>query len=188
MSSDLQKYSAAILCGNKIRLRPLKEEDLPDLSSWWNDPEWMVLQGPRIAPAPATSAIEMFRLWSANKDATSFGFSIEEMHTNTLLGHITLWGIDPIVRSGTLGIIIGGPYVDQGYGTDAIRVLLRFAFAELGLNKVELSVWEYNSRAIHTYENLGFVTEGKRRAAAFHAGQWWAQIQMGLLSSEYSHL
>ncbi len=81
--------------------------------------------------------------------------------------------------------MIGGQHVAQGLGTDAMRVLLRFAFEELGLNKIELSIWEYNARALRTYEKVGFFIEGTRRAAAFHAGRYWAQIQMGILKSEY---
>lgn len=185
MSIDFRNYAATILQGEKIRLRPLQEEDLPLLATWWNDPTWMVFQNANITPSPSSSTIDMFRAWSSNKDASSFGFSIEEIESKKLVGHATVWGIDPIVRAGTLGIIIGGQYVDQGLGTDAMRVLLRYAFEELGINKIELSVWEYNSRALRTYERVGFVVEGSRRAATFHAGQYWAQIQMGILKSEY---
>lgn len=185
MNMDFRDYAATLLRGEKIRLRPLREEDLSLLASWWNDPAWMVFQNANVAPSPDSSTVDMFRMWSGNKDAGSFGFSIEEIESETLVGHVTLWGIDPIVRAGTLGIMIGGDYVDQGFGTDAMRVVLRFAFEELGINKVELSVWEYNSRALRTYERVGFVVEGTRRAATFHAGRYWAQIQMGILKSEY---
>lgn len=185
MTTDFQGYAATILQGEKIRLRPLWEEDLLELASWWNDPAWMVFQSANIAPSPDTSTMDMFRTWSSNKDTGSFGFSIEEIESRKLVGHVTLWGIDPVVRAGTLGIIIGGKYVDRGFGTDVMRVILRFAFEELGINKVELSVWEYNTRGLKTYERVGFVVEGTRRAATFHAGQYWAQIQMGILKSEY---
>lgn len=185
MSIDFHDYASNILQGEKVRLRPLKETDLPQLASWWNDPEWMVLQSARIAPTPDAPTIDMFRMWSSNKDAGSFGFSIEEIESGQLVGHVTVWGIDAIVRAGTLGIIIGGEHVDRGLGTDAMRVVLRYAFEELGINKIELTVWEYNSRALRTYERVGFVVEGTRRAATFHAGQYWAQIQMGILRSEY---
>lgn len=185
MGEHLQNYAINLLQGKRVRLRPLREEDLQSLGSWWNDPAWMVFQGTKIVPTPSSPTAEMFRVWSSNKDASSFGFSVEDIDSERLVGHVTIWGVDPVVRSGTLGIMIGGQYVAQGFGTDAIRILLRFAFEELGLNKIELSLWEYNSRALRTYENFGFVIEGTRRAAAYHAGRYWAQIQMGILKSEF---
>ena len=185
MNIDFRDYAASILQGDKVHLRALEEDDLPLLATWWNDPTWMVFQNAKITPTPHSSTIDMFRTWSGNKDASSFGFSIEEAASKELVGHVTVWGIDPIVRAGTLAIIIGGEHVGRGLGTDAMRVVLRFAFEELGINKIELSVWEYNSRALRTYERVGFVVEGSRRAATFHAGQYWAQIQMGILRSEY---
>lgn len=185
MNEDMHNYAVSILRGEKVRLRSLREDDLQPLESWWNDSTWLVFQKTKIVPAPSSSTFEMFRTWSNNKDASGYGFSVEEIESERLVGHVALWGIDPVVRSGTLGIMIGGQHVEQGLGTDAMRVVLRFAFEELGLNKIELSVWEFNSRALRTYEKVGFLVEGTRRAATFHAGRYWAQIQMGILKSEF---
>lgn len=183
--ADLHDYSMSLLRGDVVRLRSLSEKDLPKLVSWWNDPAWKVYQSGVVAPSSDTSVAEQFRSWSKNNSSGGFGFSIEEIKTGQLLGHVTLWGIDPVVRIGNIGIIIGGEHVDQGFGTDAIRVLLRFAFEELCVNKVELCVWEFNLRAAHVYKRLGFKTEGVRREATFHNGRYWSQIQMGMLNSEY---
>lgn len=171
--------------GDKIRLRPLQEDDLPRLAAWWNDPAWMVLQQAAVFPTPEASTVEMFRNWSRNDNPRGFSYSIEEIESGKLLGHVAVWGVDPVVRAGTLGIMIGGEFVEHGFGTDTMRVVLRYAFEELGLNKIELNVWEFNTRALRTYERVGFVVEGTRRAAAFHAGKFWSQIHMGILRSEY---
>lgn len=183
--TGLSDYSTSLLRGDVVCLRSLNEKDLPKLISWWNDPAWKLYQSGVLAPSSEASVAEMFRSWSRNSSSGDFGFSIEEIKNGQLLGHVTLWGIDPVVRIGNIGIIIGGEHVDQGFGTDAIRVLLRFAFEELGVNKVELCVWEFNSRAVHVYKRLGFKTEGVRRGATFHNGRYWSQIQMGMLNSEY---
>lgn len=183
--ADLHDYSMSLLRGDVVRLRSLSEKDLPKLVSWWNDPAWKPYQSGVVAPSSDMSVAEQFRSWSKNNNSGDFGFSIEEIKTGQLLGHVTLWGIDPVVRIGNIGIIIGGEHVDQGFGTDAIRVLLRFSFEELRVNKVELCVWEFNLRAAHVYKRLGFKTEGVRREATFHNGRYWSQIQMGMLNSEY---
>ncbi|MDO5617347.1 GNAT family N-acetyltransferase [Kocuria sp.] len=179
------RYSTELLLGHKVRLRALEERDLDDLTAWWNDPKWMAYQAATVMPAPYSSQVDMFRKWSENSTSSSVGFSIENTVTGELVGHLTLWGIDPIVRAATLGIIIGSPHIGQGFGADAISVLKRYAFDELALNKIELAVWEFNVRALRTYQRAGFVVEGRRRAAAFHDGRYWDQVQMGILSSEY---
>ncbi|MCW1249978.1 GNAT family N-acetyltransferase [Acaricomes phytoseiuli] len=183
--SAIRDYAAGLLRGAKVRLRSLREEDTESLASWWNEPEWAVFQSTKVVPAPAAATVEMFQAWSKNKDAGGVGFSIEKIDDGTLLGHVALWGIDPTIRAASLGIMIGTPHVGQGFGTDTMKIILRFAFEELGLNKIELNVWEYNTRALRTYKSAGFVVEGTRRAAAFHAGRYWAQIQMGILRSEF---
>lgn len=185
MNQDLHTYAADLFRGDRVRLRRFREDDLRQLDAWWNDPEWMIFQGGRIAPVPEATTSEMFRAWSSNTSHRAYGFSIESTGTGELVGHVTVWGIDPVVRAGTLAIIIGGEHVGQGFGTDAMRVMMRFVFEELGINKIELQVWSYNERARRTYEKVGFRVEGTRRDATFHDGRYWDEIHMGILRSEY---
>lgn len=98
---------------------------------------------------------------------------------------MTLWGGVLPTRVGTYTIAIGPQSVGQGYGLDATRVLLRYGFDELGLHKIELQVWAFNTRAIRAYEKAGFVTEGIRRAVAFHAGAFHDEVLMGILEEEF---
>jgi len=84
-----------------------------------------------------------------------------------------------------LSMWLGKPYWGQGYGTDAIRVLLRYAFRELGLHKIFLRVLVSNTRAIRCYEKCGFKREGLHRQELYVGGQWHDLIYMGLLASEY---
>lgn len=60
-----------------------------------------------------------------------------------------------------------------------------YGFAELGLHKIELRVWSYHQRAIRSYTKAGFVLEGVRRAAAFHAGLFHDEVLMGILAEEH---
>lgn len=85
---DFQEYASEILRGEKIRLRPLQEDDLPRLAAWWNDPAWMVLQQAAIFPTPEASTIEMFRNWSGNDNPRGFGFSIEDIESGNGLSAI----------------------------------------------------------------------------------------------------
>ena len=73
----------------------------------------------------------------------------------------------------------------QGYGSEAIRLLLRFTFRELGYAKVNLDVYEYNPRAIRLYEHLGFQHEGRIRSVLYTDGRRWDELLMGLTRAEY---
>lgn len=187
---DITGQAANFMRGAVVRLRRTRETDLTALVRWWNDPELAVLQRHSVLPQAEDSVEDMFRQWSQNSSGQAFGYSIEtrEEHPlggQTLVGHITLWGIDSVVRAGTMSIMIGPEFMGHGCGSDAIAVILRVAFEELHLNKVELSVYEFNARAVHTYEKAGFRREGTRRAAVFHRGRYWSQYNYGLLWDEY---
>jgi RimJ/RimL family protein N-acetyltransferase len=185
--SKFRAHAAGLLHGERVRLRPLAEADLPTLATWWNDPEWMVLQQDRILPRAPEAAYDMFRRWSANDSESGVGYCVVN-EKDELIGHIALWGLRLPVRIATFAIIIGPEYVGQGYGTDAVRVALRIAFEELGANKVELQAYAFNERALRAYTNAGFVEEGRRRAAVYHHSAYADEILMGILRTEYHEL
>ncbi len=85
-----------------------------------------------------------------------------------------------------MGIGIGErDYWGRGYGTDAMQVLLRYAFDELNLHRVSLGVFEYNTRAIRAYEKAGFVVEGRGPQELHRDGRRWDMIFMGILREEW---
>jgi RimJ/RimL family protein N-acetyltransferase len=91
-------------------------------------------------------------------------------------------------RSGLLAIGIGEQENrNKGYGSDALQLILRYAFHELNLNRVGLDVIEYNEKAIHTYEKAGFQHEGRLRAAVYRDGKSYDRILMGILRTEWEN-
>ncbi|NQX11163.1 GNAT family N-acetyltransferase [Microbacteriaceae bacterium VKM Ac-2855] len=178
------EYGTGLLEGERIRLRSLADPDLPALVRWWADPAWAVLQQGAIRPQRAEQIAELFRSWSINSDASAVGFSVEA--GGQLIGHVALFGAALPTRIGTLGIVIRPEFVSKGLGTEALRTVLRYGFAEMGLNKVELRVWSFNERAIAAYEKAGFVREGVRRAATFHSGAFHDEVLYGILAEEFT--
>jgi RimJ/RimL family protein N-acetyltransferase len=73
----------------------------------------------------------------------------------------------------------------KGYGSEAMRLLLRYAFDELNLHRVTLGVFEYNSRAIRSYQKVGFVEEGRIRGEFLRQGKRWDMIFMGILREDW---
>ena len=85
-----------------------------------------------------------------------------------------------------MGIGIGDPaYRGNGYGTDAMRVMLRYAFRELNLYRVQLNVFSCNERAIKSYLKAGFIVEGRQRGMLLRDGRRWDFIYMSVLRDEW---
>jgi RimJ/RimL family protein N-acetyltransferase len=88
-----------------------------------------------------------------------------------------------------VGIGIGeSDHWGKGFGSDAMRVLLRYGFLELGLHRVSLNVFSYNERAIRSYQKVGFVVEGISKNAILREGKRWDMIWMGILLDEWKSL
>ena len=90
-------------------------------------------------------------------------------------------------RLGVCGIMIGEKnYWGKGYGTEAIELLMEYAFKTLNLNRIELMVYDFNQRAIHCYEKLGFIREGLKRQAVFINGGYHDILIMAILQQEWN--
>jgi RimJ/RimL family protein N-acetyltransferase len=83
-------------------------------------------------------------------------------------------------------VIVGHPEDrHHGYGAEAIAIILRYGFEELGLHRVGLSVFEFNEIAISAYEKLGFREEGRLRQALKRGEVFYDAILMSVLESEW---
>jgi RimJ/RimL family protein N-acetyltransferase len=177
-----------MLTGSFVRLRPLEITDLDRCVAWINDPEVKRYLNARYF---------MSRLaeeeWLRGQAARPIAYDHAVFAIDTLAGrHIGTVGLSdtrPETRQASLGILIGEKDCwDQGYGTDAVRTLLRFAFDEMNLNRVWLHVNEDNARAIACYRKCGFVEEGRLRQDRFSGGVFQDTIVMGVLAAEFSAL
>lgn len=123
----------------------------------------------------------------AEKDPPPFNFfSIHTLADDRLIGGISLDG--GAYPSGETSVGIGiGDAADwgKGYGSDAMNVILRYAFEEMNLRRVALDTFEYNPRGIRSYEKVGFVHEGRMRGYLNRDGQRWDLIFMGILREEW---
>jgi RimJ/RimL family protein N-acetyltransferase len=166
--------------GSLIRLRAFEEDDIPEANALVWDPE--VSQHLAGAwPEPIAGTREF---WERARVTTDSGiFAIE-----TLAGEfVGLCGLDHVSdrsRSAELGIWIGKPYWDKGYGTDAVRTLCRFTFREMNLQRMHLRVYETNPRGRRAYEKVGFKEEGRLRRSHFVDGRYVDVVVMGLLAED----
>jgi RimJ/RimL family protein N-acetyltransferase len=177
-------YSTGLLRGERVYLREVREDDLAQLSRWWNDPATLPLQQSSVRPIPGQTMADRFRLWTANTSPQDTGFAVVRSDDDALIGQTGLKG-SPNGRSAEFVIVLGPDFTSRGFGTETVRLMLRFAFAEVGLHRVELRAWGYNTRAIGAYLRAGFVEEGRRRDVTFHNGHYGDEVIMGILEQEW---
>jgi RimJ/RimL family protein N-acetyltransferase len=112
---------------------------------------------------------------------------IRPLANDDLLGYIELDGILWNQSTSWISIALGdAEHRGQGFGSEALALALRFAFDELNLRRVQLTVFSYNTRAIATYERLGFTHEGTFREALLRDGQTHDMLLYGLLRREWA--
>ncbi len=173
-----------MLYGERVRLRAIERTDIPTFVRWINDPE---VRRFLLLYEPMSQAKEE-QWFEEHLQAKDFVFGIE-VHTDegwVLIGNVGLTSIDWKNRSTTFGIMLGEKeYWGQGYGTDATRAMLRFAFGELNLHRVTLDVYDFNPRAMRCYEKVGFRHEGTKREALFRDGRFHDVHIMAILQHEF---
>ncbi len=174
--------------GEKVQLAAIQREYLPKYVEWLNDWEVSQLLAPGI-PYPLNIEDETEWFEERKKRKESFVFAILTLAENKLIGNCGLHNVDLKNRSAVFGIFIGDKnYWGKGYGTDATRTILRYGFEQLGLNRVELWVYDFNPRAIRAYEKAGFRREGVRRQGLYRNGAFHDEIMMGVLREEWEKL
>lgn len=175
-----------MLYGKRVRLRAIEREDIPAFLRWLNDPEvrrFLVLH----EPLSRTKEEQWFAELLSRPNELVLGIEVKTDTGWILIGNIGLHQLDLKNRSADLGIVIGEKeFWGKGYGREAIRILLRYAFLELGLNRVELETFAFNERAIRCYAALGFKKVGVRRKAFFRDGAFHDVILMDLLAEEFA--
>jgi RimJ/RimL family protein N-acetyltransferase len=167
--------------GQLVRLRARTRSDLPLFTKWFNDPDVTIF----LANAyPALSIEKEERLFEGWIDDPNV-FSIETLDER-LIGNCSLFRVDTRSRSAELGIAVGDKeFWGQGYGGEAIELLLAYAFEHLGLHRVYLRFIDFNARGRRCYERCGFREEGRLREAVFVRGRWHDEVVMGILEQEW---
>lgn len=175
--------------GERVVLRPVTVADVPALHAGMADLEMARLTGSIHSTAEAhqhswsiPELEEVYARWTAADDRIVW--AIVDTSSNHVVGESVLHDLDVGNRSCGFRIWISGAR-DQGLGTEATRLTLRHAFEDQGLHRVELEVYDFNPRARHVYEKVGFVHEGVKRQALLFDDEWIDAHVMSILASEW---
>lgn len=177
-----------LLRGEKVRLTAIQSGDMPTIARWWHDPEFLRLYN--TAPAAPRNEDQLSRRFdTSHTSPDTFLFAIRPLEEDDLIGLLEFDGVEWAHRTTFVSIGIGAAEQrGQGYGRDAMRVGLRFAFHELNLHRVCLTVFGYNTAAIALYERLGFRREGVYREHIERDGRRYDMILYGLLRPEWAEI
>ncbi|HEX6293436.1 MAG TPA: GNAT family protein [Herpetosiphonaceae bacterium] len=169
--------------GSRINLRAREDDDAAAFHRWFNDPEVTRFLG---QPFPAISMSQQRAfIQSLNDDRSRRAYSIV-LKDGTLIGNCELRSFDWTARSCELGIAIGEKdYWGQGYGGEAVALLLRIGFEGLNMHKVWLTCAAYNERGLRTYRRIGFREDGRLRDDRFIDGCYHDTIVMSILVDEW---
>lgn len=174
-----------MLKGEKVRLRGYTKDDIKLAYEYMNDPEVMLNLSTGI-PYPMTLEMEMEWFENQKKLKDTYNFAIETLEEGIYIGGCGINNIDWKNGTATVGIFIGHKdYRGKGYGTDAMKILVDFIFNQINVNRVELSVFEFNERAQKSYKKCGFIEEGRLRQKLFRNGKYYDEIVMSILRDEY---
>jgi RimJ/RimL family protein N-acetyltransferase len=173
-----------------VRLGPIDHEKDPEIESrWTHDSEFMRLM--ETAPARPMSAAMLKKQYEklekqVEDDKNLYHFMIRARTDDRLIGKAVIQWIEWTNGNGFIRLGIGAAEDRRkGYGTQALRMLLRFAFAELNLFRVTATAPEYNEGAIALLEKFGFTREVCRRSALERDGRRWDLYIYGLLRDEW---
>jgi len=170
--------------GETVELRRHARENYGLYAEWYGDPEIWHLTSWAPSPLNRPAVEKLFEDRELSPVDDSFAIHVKD--EDEPVGVISLMNISDANESAELSVIVGHPDDrHQGYGTEAIELLLGYAFEELGLNRVGLSAFDFNDEAIAAYDKLGFAVEGRYRQAIKRNSRFHDAILMSIMRGEW---
>ncbi len=177
-----------LFCGKFVKLVTEEAQTVAKhFSRWARDTEyWRLANSNPVRPLSVKAVQGWVEKELAENGDELFEFSIRTTADDRLIGDVGLDGVCWNHGESFVGIGIGErEFWGKGYGTEAMQLILRYAFSELNLQRVSLNVFSYNSRAIRSYEKAGFMHEGRARNVLQRDGQRYDLVFMGILREEW---
>lgn len=178
----------SLFYGELVRLCAIEPQEYSKaISQWARDSEYSrLLSGRFVCMQSSKHAKEQIIQEQEQTTLRFIEFEIRALQKDSLLGSLGIELDDWMHGDAFVSIGLGErDYWNQGYGTDAMQVLLRYAFCELNLHRVSLNAFEYNQRALRVYEKIGFAYEGCAKQQVQRDGRRWDMIFMGILGEEW---
>jgi RimJ/RimL family protein N-acetyltransferase len=176
----MSPLTALSLRNDKVAIGPVLPDDTGAMFLWLNDVESTNLDLPY---RPLDWMAYNVWLTEFSKNQAQVLFAIRRLLDPRIIGFVGFTKIHAAHRSAEIGVRIGYPADrSKGFGRDALGLALKYAWNHLNLNRVQLNVFESNTRAIRAYQAAGFAFEGIQQRAAFINGAWENVVLMAALN------
>lgn len=172
------------LVGNRLYLSPVSLDDAEKYAKWLNDKT--ISENLGIDNMVIT--LENEKEW-LKKNQNNYNFGIILKEGDELIGYLGFSHFDLVHRCATMKMFIGNEEKrGQGYGKEAIKLLLEYGFNSLNLNNIMLKVYSFNTKAIKLYESIGFKRFGIRHKSHYFDSTFYDEIYMEILKDEYNEI
>lgn len=173
-----------------LELKQFTEEDIPEIVSWIPNKEFLLQwAGPSYTMEFLETQLREDLNKNLEENSKGMLFSAKNSVTSETVGHIQLLGIDKANMSARIcRVIVNNSFRNNGIGLKMINEVLKIAFDELKLHRVDLGVFSFNKSAIACYEKAGFVVEGTFRDCRKINNEYWSIVNMSILDQEYRQL
>ncbi len=173
------------LDSERLHLRPIREDDLPDLYAVFADPDvmryWTRPPMRDIAEARAFLA-EIAQHFDAR---TGFKWGITRKDNDRVIGTASLFRLDTPHNTAEIGYALGSAHWGNGYAAEAVRRVCQFGFEDLALRRIEADINPRHHASIHVVEKAGFQREGVLRERYIYNGEIQDVVYYGLLAREF---
>jgi len=170
---------------DQLILRNLREEDVTnEYVDWLNDPESNKYLEVRHRPQTLDTCKAFVS--ACNADPGSYLFGIYLKSTSKHIGNIKIGLINLVHKRGEVGLFIGDKqYWGKGYAVEVVRAITKYAFLELGIQRLEAGCYEANLASLQVFLKAGYVIEGFRRSHVFCVDKRLGCYMLGVLASEF---
>ncbi|MFC4360528.1 GNAT family N-acetyltransferase [Halobium salinum] len=166
--------------GDRVSLHTVEEEDLDAFARARSDPDVRVPLGVD-SPGNRDTLKEFFEETVSSDDGYWFVVAAAE----ETVGAVTFPSVDPSSGRGDLSCWILPEHQGEGYGSEAVSLLLAYGFDELRLHRVRADCFATSDASRRLLESLGFTREGRFRDATFQDGVYEDVLRYGLLVDEW---
>lgn len=168
------------IIGDNIILREIQEEDTDYIVKWRNQES---IKKFFIGQEDFTREGHLNWYHNVVQTKKAVQFIIIDRLSNKPVGSTFIKDIDYKFKKGEFGIFIGEEgYLGRGIGTEAAKLIIQYGFKELGLHKIFLRVFADNTRAIKSYEKVGYVKEGYFKDDVFIQGKYHDMVYMAVIN------
>jgi len=172
--------------GKRVSTRPLKSSDALDIYENVKDKEIVTWTVSIPHPYPKDGALKFIRKARYNiKKKRSYAFGIVLKEAGMVIGVVEMMAFDWKNKNAEIGYWLGRKYWGEGLMTEAIMLILKFGFGNLGLHRIYAKLFEDNTGSVRILEKSGFKLEGRMREERYRYGKWHDVLRYGILESEF---